>query len=221
MSIVLECGTKGVARFACAQAGCATCMKSLLREHSGLVYRGVCRVAAGNAEYADLFEEGRIGLWQAIEHYEVGRGVAFSTYACVVIQNQVWQAVKRSRKAQGWQEAAEREADLERVVRVWQEAQIQQALGEELEILPKRLRDVIARHYGLSGTPPQNLAEIGRAWGLSRERIRQLHEEALGLLRLPALSIRLRGLCELGERGHYRQTLQHRQSRQRRLRRRA
>ena len=62
MSIVLECGTKGVARFACAQAGCATCMKSLLREHSGLVYRGVCRVAAGNAEYADLFEEGRIGL---------------------------------------------------------------------------------------------------------------------------------------------------------------
>ena len=221
MSIVPECGTKGAARFACAQAGCAACVKSLLREHSGLVYWIVKRVAAGNAEYADLFEEGRIGLWQAIEHYEVGRGVAFSTYACVVIQNQVWQAVKRSRKAQGWQEAAEREADLERVVRLWQEGQIQQALGEELEILPKRLRDVIARHYGLSGTAPQNLAEIGRAWGLSRERIRQLHEAALGLLRLPALSIRLRGLCEQGERGHYRQTLQHRQSRQRRLRRRA
>jgi len=221
MSIVLECGTKGVVRFACAQAGCAGCVQSLLREHSGLVYRVVCRVAAGNAEYADLFEEGRIGLWQAIEHYEAGRGVAFSTYACVVIQNQVWQAVKRSRKAQGWQAAAEREEDLERVVRVWQEAQIQQALGEAIEILPKRLRAVIARHYGLSGTAPQSLAEIGRAWGLSRERIRQLHEEALGLLRLPALSIRLRGLCEQGEQRHYRQTLHALHSRQRKLRRRA
>jgi RNA polymerase sigma factor (sigma-70 family) len=221
MSIVLECGTKGVARFGCAQAGCGECVKSLLREHSGLVYRVVCRVAAGNAEYADLFEEGRIGLWQAIMHYEAGRGVAFSTYACVVIQNQVWQAVGRSQKAQGWQEAEGREEDLDRVVRVWQEEQIQQALGEELEILPKRLREVITLHYGLTRGEPQNLAEIGRAWGLTRERIRQLHEQALGLLRLPAFSIRLRGLCERDERSHYWETLRRHQLRQRHLRRRA
>jgi hypothetical protein len=74
MSIVLECGTKRGARFACAQAGCAACVQSLLREHSGLMYRMVCRVVTGNAEYADLFEEGRIGLWQAILHYKVERG---------------------------------------------------------------------------------------------------------------------------------------------------
>jgi len=221
MSIVLECGTKGGARLGCAQAGCATCMKSLLREHSGLVYRMVNRAASGNAEYADLFEEGRIGLWKAILHYEGGRGVAFSTYACVVIQNQVWQAVMRSQKAAGWLERESQEEDLDRVVRVWQEEQIRAALGEELEILPQRLREVIALHYGLSGGEPQNLAEIGRAWGLTRERIRQLHEQALGLLRLPALSIRLRGLCERGEQRHYRQTLHHHQRQQRKLRRRA
>jgi DNA-directed RNA polymerase sigma subunit (sigma70/sigma32) len=91
-------------------------------------------------------------------------------------------------------------------------------LGEELEVLPKHLREVIELHYGLSGAVPQNLAQIGRAWGLCRERIRQLHEEALGLLRLPALSIHLRSICERGERSHYRQTLRHQQSRQRRLR---
>lgn len=221
MSIVLECGTTGAARFACAQAGCAVCVRSLLREHSGLVYWIVKRVAAGNAEYTDLFEEGRIGLWQAIEHFEVGRGVRFSSYACVAIEHHLWNAVKRSRKLEGWQEREAREEDLERVVRVWQEAQIHQALEEELEILPARLREVIALHYGLSGAEPQNLAEIGRAWGLSRERIRQLHEQALGLLRLPALSIRLRGLCERGERSHYRQTLRHHQLQQCKMRRRA
>ena len=103
-------------------------------------------------------------------------------------------------------------------VRVWQQEQIHQALGEELEVLPERLRQVIELHYGLSGAAPQNLPEIGRGWGLCRERIRQLHEEALGLLRLPALSIHLRSLCERGERSHYRQTLRQQQISQRKLR---
>jgi len=195
-------------------------MRTLLREHSGLVYRMVNRQAAGKVECADLFQEGRIGLWQAIVHYEVGRGVAFSSYACVVIQHQLWQAVRRSQKAEGWLEAEGWEEGLDRVVRVWQQEQIHQALGEELEILPQRLRGVIELHYGWSGGVPQNLAQIGRGWGLSRERLRQLHEEALSLLRLPALSIQLRSLCERGQRSHYRQTLRQHQLCQRKLRRR-
>jgi len=195
-------------------------MRTLLREHSGLVYRMVNRQAAGKVECADLFQEGRIGLWQAIVHYEVGRGVAFSSYACVVIQHQLWQAVRRSQKAEGWLEAEGWEEGLDRVVRVWQQEQIHQALGEELEILPQRLRGVIELHYGWSGGVPQNLAQIGRGWGLSRERLRQLHEEALSLLRLPALSIQLRSLCERGQRSHYRQTLHQHQLCQRKLRRR-
>jgi DNA-directed RNA polymerase specialized sigma24 family protein len=60
-----DCGCKGEARFACAQAGCGECLRSLLREHSGLVYRMVNRLAQGKVECADLFQEGRIGLWQA------------------------------------------------------------------------------------------------------------------------------------------------------------
>jgi RNA polymerase sigma factor (sigma-70 family) len=116
MAIVLECASKGVARFRCAQAGCSGCMRNLLREHSGLVYRMVNRLASGKVECADLFQEGRIGLWRAILHYEVGRGVAFSSYACVVIQHHLWEVVKRSQKAEGWLEVEGREEDLERVV---------------------------------------------------------------------------------------------------------
>ena len=132
----------------------------------------------------------------------------------MVIRHQVWEAVRHSLKVEGWLEAEGREESLDRVVRVWQQAQIHQALGAELEVLPEQLRQVIELHYGLSGATPQNLAQIGRAWGLCRERIRQLHEEALSLLRLPALSIHLRSLCERTERSHYRETLRHGYARQ-------
>jgi RNA polymerase sigma factor (sigma-70 family) len=150
----------------------------------------------------------------------VERGVAFSTYACVVIQRRLWQAVRRAQKAQGWQAGEKCEEDLDRIVRVWQQEQIHQALEAELELLPERLREVIELHYGWSGGVSQNLAEIGRGWGRCRERVRQLHEEALRLLRLPALSIQLRSICECGERSHYRQSLRQHQLCQRKLRRR-
>jgi RNA polymerase sigma factor (sigma-70 family) len=172
--------------------------------------------AAGKTAYADLLQEGRIGLWQAIKHYEEGRGVAFSSYACVVIRHQVWQRLKQEQKAAGWLEAEGGEDSLERVVRVWQQEQIHQALGDEMEVLPNRLRQLLELHYGLSGAEPQNLAQIGRGWGVTRERIRQLHEEALAVLRLPALSIQLRSLCAHQERSHYRETLHQHQLRQRR-----
>jgi len=49
------------------------------------------------------------------------------------------------------------------------------------------------------------LIEIGKQMGVSGERIRQLRNDALVLLRLPALSIRLRSLCEQDSRQAYRQ----------------
>jgi len=219
--IVSYCPSKGAERFVCAQAGCRVCMESLLCEHNGLVWLMVSRQWSGKAYYADLFQEGRIGLWQAILHYDPGRGVAFSSYACVVIRHQVWAAVRHSLKAEGWLEYERAGDGLEVLLAAWQQEQIRQALGEALAVLPEQLRQVICLHYGMGGEAPHNLAEIGRAWGKSREWIRQLHNQALGLLRLPALSIRLWSICERAERANYRQALrqnqdwQHKRRRQR------
>jgi RNA polymerase sigma factor (sigma-70 family) len=219
--IVSYCPSKGAARFVCAQAGCRACVESLLREHNGLVWLMVSQQWSGKADYADLFQEGRIGLWQAILHFDPGRGVAFSSYACVVIRRQIWAAVRHSIKAEGWLEYERAGDSLEALLAAWQQEQIQQALGEALALLPEQLRQVIQLHYGMGGEAPHNLAEIGRAWGKSREWIRRLHNQALGLLRLPALSIRLWSICERAERANYRQALrqnqdwQHKRRRQR------
>jgi RNA polymerase primary sigma factor len=54
-----------------------------------------------------------------------------------------------------------------------------EALAEALGILGERERTVITLRYGLYGSEPKTLGEIGRGLGVSRERVRQLETEAL------------------------------------------
>lgn len=205
MSILLDCRSKQGGSLACAQAGCAKCIEELLQENDGLVHAVVRRQGWGQAEYGELIQEGRIGLWRAILGFDAGRGHAFSTYAWAAIRNQVWRAVKRSNKAEGWLEGDEGGDRLERIVSAWQREQVREAIREELNYLPGRLRQVIEMAYGVGGGEPQTLAVIGRQIGLSGERVRQMRNEGLMLLRLPALSLRLRSLCEQDSRECYRQ----------------
>jgi len=170
-----------------------------------LVHAVLRRQACGEAVYADLLQEGRLGLWQAVLHFDPRRGVAFSTYAWVAIERRVWRAVARSRdQPVGWDRAAPAEPEAAAEV-AWQWAQVQVALPDALHHLPGRLRRVLVVAYGLHGQAPRSLAAIGREYGVSRERVRQWRNEALALLRLPAVSGRLRQVCGQDNRAAYQQ----------------
>ena len=54
-----------------------------------------------------------------------------------------------------------------------------EVLGEGLALLGERERMVIALRFGLDGTEPKTLDQIGRRLGFSRERARQLESKAL------------------------------------------
>ena len=54
-----------------------------------------------------------------------------------------------------------------------------EALTEALALLDERQQTVIVLRYGLRGSEPKTLDEIGRRLGVSRERVRQLETEAL------------------------------------------
>jgi DNA-directed RNA polymerase sigma subunit (sigma70/sigma32) len=60
--------------------------------------------------------------------------------------------------------------------------------------LPDRLRKIIVARYGLDGQRIDLYREIGERLGVSRERVRQLHREALVWLRHPPHSQALRSL---------------------------
>ena len=209
MSIVQRREGEHPVEFRCAQAGCKDCLEILLQQNEALIHYIVRRQCPGEADYSDLIQEGRIGLWQAILHYEPERGYAFSSFAGKAIRNRVWNAVKQAGKAEGWLEARRAGDSLAAILAVWQAEQLHQALEEELGCLPESLREVIELAYGLDGQAALNLAAIGRQLGLTRERVRQKRNEALGWLGLPAFSLRLRGLYERDSRSNYRQARRH------------
>ena len=69
------------------------------------------------------------------------------------------------------------------------------SLHEEIETalgsLDKREGEIVSLYFGLDGTGGLNLTEIGARYGLTRERIRQIRDQALGRLRNPKRARRL------------------------------
>jgi RNA polymerase sigma factor (sigma-70 family) len=207
MSSVHRLDLNGPAAYLCAQAGCRECLNRLVERHEGLIHLVLRRQHVGHTAYDDLVQEGRIAVWHALRRFDVGRGIAFSSFACVAIRRQIWRAVVLAERGwvglyppESWDPAAQVEA-------AWFWASLRQAVAAAVAQLPERLRQVVTEYYGLAGHEPHTLRWIGQAQGISGERARQLRNDALVLLRLPALSGWLRALCECDDRRAYQRTL--------------
>jgi RNA polymerase sigma factor (sigma-70 family) len=183
--------------FAQAQAGCATSLDVLMARHDGLVQAVVRRYGTRHLPFAQAVQAGRLGLWHAILGYDPERGVAFSTYAWTSIMRRMWQAVKRDTRVEpGPDLACGLELEAATPTGLWETDLVQATLHKLVASLSPRLRYVVVTRYGLDGQAPATYAEIGARLGLTGERARQLHTEALVLLRHPAHSYTLRSLLE-------------------------
>jgi RNA polymerase primary sigma factor len=65
-------------------------------------------------------------------------------------------------------------------------------VGRALAVLPRREREVLELRFGLSGQRPQTLEEVGQAFNVTRERIRQIENHTLKKLELLPEAQRLR-----------------------------
>jgi RNA polymerase primary sigma factor len=73
---------------------------------------------------------------------------------------------------------------------------LQQELSEVLNALPERERKVLMMRYGLLDGQRRTLEEVGVAFGITRERTRQIESEALRRLRDPGVGKRLHGYLD-------------------------
>jgi RNA polymerase sigma factor (sigma-70 family) len=151
---------------------------------------------AGCRDSLEQLQAGRIALWRAILGYDASRGTAFSTYAWPAIQRAVWRAVKQAQVHLSLPSVALSPSMPSDLMESLLQAEVQAALYDLLVCLPQRLRRVIVTYYGLAGQPPCSLRQLGRAWGLSHEAVRQRILAALVWLRHPAHSLALRQLLD-------------------------
>lgn len=203
--------------FACAHRGCRACQDALVRAHSGLIHTILRRVEHAGLPYAELVQVGRVALWRAVRCFDPWRGVQFTTYGGLAVERALWAAVREARQVR------DVPVPLATLPEPWaglsQQSEVRNALRAAVVQLPERLQVVVTTLYGLEGQPPCTQAALGRTWGLSGERIRQLHGQALVTLRQPGLSAALYQLCEQDSRAAYLQALRHNRTWQRRRRR--
>jgi RNA polymerase primary sigma factor len=68
-------------------------------------------------------------------------------------------------------------------------------LDEILSTLSPREKDVLCQRFGLHNETPKTLEEVGKGYGLTKERIRQIENKALMKLRHPSRAKMLRDLA--------------------------
>ena len=159
----------------------------IVKKNMPLAYSMIGHFRTRDLDREELVSDALLGLSQATERFDPWRGFRFSTYACNAIQRAM---VRSSRQAstrrrrfplqhEMWQEQPERtdwhtELYVERLNRA-----LDYNLGEltdmESKILEKRFPSGSQRRL--------TLQQIGDLVGLSKERVRQLQERALGKLR--------------------------------------
>lgn len=177
-----------------AQHGCRDSLNRLMAQHEGLVQVSVRRQWPGQVPFAERVQAGRIGLWRAILRYQPERGLAFSTYGWPSISRAIWRVVQEAEPPPAVGLALVDPPATTDPALGYETQAVVQALYHLVARLPEKLGQVITAYYGLNDTPPALFWQIGASLGVSDERARQLHREALIWLRQPGHSDSLRTL---------------------------
>jgi len=140
----------------------------------------------------ELISDGNMSLIRAVDKFDYIRGFKFSTYASWAIMKNFARSVPKAGKHRerfmtGRDELLEMTEDLrfegEEPYRE-PDITVKESIQRVLDELSPREREIVMRRYGLGDMPgPQTLEEVGRHFGVTKERVRQIEMRALRKLR--------------------------------------
>lgn len=158
--------------------------------------------------FADIIEEGNIGLIKAIDRFDPKRDNKVISYAVWWIRKCILEAIEKKSMLEAeniddiynhTDDENEEESDENNIKVITTEKDdfndnenefsfnIKQVVEDLFEGVPERERSIISDYYGLYGEAPKTLDEIGLEVNLTKERVRQLNEKALKKMRSNAL----------------------------------
>lgn len=180
------------------QAGDPTALDLLVRSNLRFVVSVAKRYQNLGVPLPDLIAEGNVGLIRAANLFDPDRGVKFISYAVWWIRQAILRSLDENTRSTrqtipleiplfdddratltSFLEDEHSANPEERTHDSARAAELLRAIGS----LEAREARVLRLYYGLDGSQPLTLEEIGMVIDLSRERIRQIKERALDRLR--------------------------------------
>jgi RNA polymerase sigma factor (sigma-70 family) len=159
----------------------------IVQENLGLAYAMTKRFRCREVEWDDMRSEALLALVRAVEGFNPWWGYKFSTYACNVVARALIQLARKAVKYRT-RFPVERESWLEEIdegdsgVELYVD-RLNRALDENLAELSERETLVLGWRFPKDGRSGLTLGQVGEAIGLSKERVRQIQDRALGKLR--------------------------------------
>lgn len=158
--------------------------------------------------YSDLIAEGNAGLMKAMDKFDYEKGFKTISYSVHWIRQTILEALEKRNLIDGddLPEDFEKplESDDENVYinndNATNEEYIDNGLVSEFKLkeekkainllfacLTEREKSIMTKYFGLGGAKEMTLEDIGKQYGLTKERVRQIKEKCLKKLRSEAL----------------------------------
>lgn len=167
----------------------------IVRKNVPLVLAMAKRTRIAGVDLTDLISEGNLALLRAVFKFDCARGYKFSTYACRAILKSFSRVATRMARHRGrfpveFDPELEKSDDLDRR-RGEQEDdcihELRSMVEEEDGTLSDVERKVIRARFALDADEParrgKTLEQVGEMIGVTKERVRQIQNKALGKLR--------------------------------------
>ena len=176
--------------FSRLEQSAAQLRRTLIRCNLRLVLAIARRHLGPLTNLADLVSIGNMALLRAVEKFDYTRGNKFSTYAGWAIAKEYAHAVpeenyRMTTFVTGQEEIlrATPESPDDSLERSDWLGHVRSRVQAAMSQLTERERQVIQSRFGIASQPQMTLDQLGRALGLTRERIRQIELSALTKLR--------------------------------------
>jgi RNA polymerase sigma factor (sigma-70 family) len=170
-----------------------------VRLNVALVLAMAKRTKLTGVDYADLISEGNLALMRSVDKFDCSRGFKFSTYACRAILKSFSRVATRTARYRG-HFPTEFDPALEKGHQVEQKRQdveedcvdeLKAILGQNLARLNDVEQRVIRARFAIDDEVDQadiakgkTLEQVGEMIGVTKERVRQIQNKALGKLRV-------------------------------------
>ncbi len=171
----------------------------IVRLNVALVLAMAKRTKLTGVDYADLVSEGNLALLRSVDKFDCSRGFKFSTYACRAILKSFSRVATRTARYRGYF-PTEFDPLLEKGRQVEHKRQhveedcvdeLKSILGENLAHLNDVEQRVIRARFAIDDgvdevdiSRAKTLEQVGEMIGVTKERVRQIQNKALGKLRL-------------------------------------